>query len=125
MNEILDRLGKFNFEAKASACGTCRHNYKSNVEHIQQYVSVYFDGLCLDCLDRSKPKLGDPDMDYWRHNRLKEDEVVRGCRFRHKQPTWYFSFNGRKEDRDRFMKLRPIRGGLSYYSSISDEDDDD
>lgn len=106
MNEILNRLQKFKFEAKSSACGTCRRNYKGCVEEIGEYVGCYFDGLCLDCLDRSEPKLGDLDMDYWRHHTIKEDEWIRGCRFRHKQPTWYFSFNGRKEDRDRFMKAR-------------------
>ncbi|KAK0513132.1 hypothetical protein JMJ35_004118 [Cladonia borealis] len=106
MNEILDRLEKFNFEAKLSACGACRRDYKSPVEETVEFVRYYFDGLCLDCLNRSKPKLKDPDMDYWRHHTLKEHEWITGCRFRHKQPTWYFSFMGRKEDRDRFMGRR-------------------
>ena len=104
MNEILNRLQKFNFQAKSRACGTCHIDYKGKVTRIEKYVRVYFDGLCLDCLDRSKPKLGDVDMDYWRHHKLREDDWIKGCRFPHKQPTWYFSFNGRKEERDRVMK---------------------
>ena len=119
MSELLQRLNKFNFEPKSSACGTCRQDYRVKVTRTVDYVDDYFDGLCLDCLDRSKPKLGDADMDYWRHNDVKENEWVTGCRFRHKQPTWYFSFNGRKEDRDRLMKVRPFRQRLS--SSPQDE----
>ena len=122
MGEILQRLEKFKFEAKSSACGTCRQDYKGKVTGIKKYVAGYFDGLCLDCLDRSKPKLGDADMDYWRHNDVKEHEWVTGCRFRHKQPTWYFSFNGRKEDRDRLMKVRPLRRTLGF--SLQDEHDE-
>ena len=104
MNEILDRLESFNFEAKSSACGPCRKDYGGMVRRTEKKVREYFDGLCLDCLNRSKPKLGNTDMDYWRHNDLKEHEWVMGCRFPHKQPTWYFSFNGRKEERDRLIK---------------------
>lgn len=105
MHEILNRLSNFRYEAKSSACGAhCRQNYNDMVSRVASHVRGYFDGLCLDCLDRSKPKLDDTNMDYWRHSKLKEDEWVRGCRFRHKQATWYFSFNGRKEDRDRLAK---------------------
>ena len=106
MNEILDCLEKFKFEAKPSACGVCRRDYNGPIEETVKFVRYYFDGLCLDCLDRSKPKSKDPDMDYWRHNELKEHQWVTGCRVRHKQPSWYFSFMGRKEDRDRFMGRR-------------------
>ena len=104
MNEILDRLESFNLEAKSSACGPCRKDYGGMVTRTEKKVREYFDGLCLDCLNRSKPKLGSTDMDYWRHNDLKEHDWVKGCRFPHKQPTWYFSFNGRKEERDRLIK---------------------
>ena len=127
MDEILQRLGKFKFEAKSSACGTCRQDYKGKVTRTEEFVDGYFHGLCLDCLDRSKPKLGDADMDYWRHNTLKENEWVTGCRFRHKQPTWYFSFNGRKEERDRLVKKfdgKPGRRGSDDHSD-SDQDEHD
>ena len=127
MCDILDRLEKFKFEAKPSACVTCRKDYKAMVTRSQEYVECYFDGLCLDCLDRSKPKLRDPDLDYWRHHKLKENQWINGCRFPHKQPTWYFSFNGRKEERDRMVKKfdgEPVRRG-SDVDSDSDQDDND
>ena len=124
MNEILDRLEKFKFDAKSSACGTCRHDYKGRVTSIEKYVRSYFDGLCLDCLDRSKPKLADTDMDYWRHHELKEHEWVKGCRFPHKQPTWYFSFNGRKEERDRLIKEKNFASTDDHSDSDQDEHDE-
>ncbi len=46
-------------------------------------------------MDASKPKLSTDDEDYWKHTDLGKawDD---GCRIRHKQPSWYFSFIGRK-----------------------------
>ncbi len=124
MNAILDRLKRFEFEAKSSVCGTCHQDYKGMVKRIENYVRHYFDGLCLDCLDRSKPKLRDIDMDYWRHHQLKENEWVKGCRFPHKQPTWYFSFNGRKEERDRLMKEKKFDGRPRRRESEDHSDSD-
>ncbi|KAL8691726.1 MAG: hypothetical protein Q9218_003119 [Villophora microphyllina] len=128
INEILLNLGKFNYEAPMSACGQCRQDYKGIVERVIAMVKEYFDGLCLDCLDRSKPKTGDVDLDYWRHDKLEEHEWVFGCRFKHKQPTWYFSFNGRKEERDRLVKRRTNERRTQYHayqsaqSSFFDDD---
>ena len=104
MNEILDRLKNFKFESNSCSCEVCQQDFQGKVARIAQFVRRYFDGLCLDCLDRSKPKLGDLDLDYWQHHKLKEHDWIENCRFPHKQPTWYFSFNGRKEERDRLVK---------------------
>ncbi|KAL8893885.1 MAG: hypothetical protein Q9192_004824 [Flavoplaca navasiana] len=104
INQILENLSRFSYEAPARACGKCRQDYMGIVAGVKENVRRYFNGLCLDCLDRSKPKTGDPDLDYWCHHKLEEHEWVRGCRFQHRQPTWFFSFNGRKEERDRMEK---------------------
>lgn len=126
MDVILDRLDKFRYEAKPSACSkNCRQDYKRMVRDVQTSVREYFDGLCLDCLSRSKPKLGDADRDYWRHGRLREHEWVRGCRFPHKQPTWYFSFNGRKEDRDRLVKAEGLDRKRGRHFEDSDDEDNE
>ena len=104
INGLLMRLDKFGYHAKSSACANCRKDYKVIIERVIVRVRSYFDGLCLDCMDRSKPKLQDRDADYWNHNFLDEEEWSLGCRFSHGEPSWYFSFMGRKEDMDRFMK---------------------
>lgn len=105
INVILDRLDHFKYNPSKEACSTyCQRDYKRIVIGVQIATRNYFDGLCLDCMDRSKPKTGDVDKDYWRHHLLEEDDWVTSCRFPHKQPTWYFSFMGRKEERDRFRE---------------------
>jgi hypothetical protein len=38
----------------------------------------------------------DVDADYWEHDMEKEWDS--GCEISHSQPTWYFSFMGRKTD---------------------------
>lgn len=104
---ILDCLDCFSYAAPAGACSTfCQNNYKAIVAIGQELTRDYFDGLCLDCMDSSKPKTGNTDTDYWRHNSVREGEWVRGCRFDHRQPTWYFSFMGRKEERDHFQQKK-------------------
>lgn len=101
---LLDRLDRFEEPLKQGCSPNCRRDFKRIVTSVKNSTRHYFDGLCLDCMDKSKPKTGDLDMDYWRHDDLKEEEWAFGCRFDHKQPTWYFSFMGRQEDRDRFRK---------------------
>ena len=53
-------------------------------------------GFLLDCMNSSNPKLGDADEDYWKHTNLCVHWDA-GCRIRHQQPTWYFSFLGRRQ----------------------------
>ncbi|KAI4087059.1 MAG: hypothetical protein LQ344_007063 [Seirophora lacunosa] len=103
INDILRRLANFSFEPPATACEKCRQNYKRIVKGVISEVQGYFGGLCLDCIDKSKPKTGDVDIDYWMHAKIKAGDWSKGCRFRHGEPTWYFSFSGRKEDMDDFL----------------------
>lgn len=110
---------KFEYEAKPDACVRCRTNYKAAIQSLAMRVGGYFDGLCLDCLDRSKTKFSRPGDDYWQHATLQEDDYCFGCRIEHKQPTWYFSFMGRKEDRDRMLKEKRAKN-RARYSSDSD-----
>ncbi|CAJ2506015.1 Uu.00g001450.m01.CDS01 [Anthostomella pinea] len=53
-----------------------------------------FQGLCLDCMHKFKE--GGGDWDYWRHNKIQQWD--KGCRIRHGQPSWYFSFMGRVDE---------------------------
>ena len=106
---ILAALDLFSYVPPKQACSRyCQRDYKAIVAAAQALTQGYFDGLCLDCMDKSKPKTGDADMDYWLHNDLGETGRVEGCRFLHKQPTWYFSFMGRKEERDRFREKKQV-----------------
>ena len=111
---ILSRLESFSYEASSEACGVCRFNYNGHVAESRAKVESYFDGLCLDCMDRSQPKSGNIDMDYWRHDRLSESEYIAGFRIKHKQPTWYFSFMGRQEERERIRRYRRKLRGVDF-----------
>lgn len=104
VNTMLDRLEKFSFSAKEKACGRCRKFYTSEVAGLVLKVRKYFDGLCLDCMDKSKSKYSDDHEDYWAHDEMGQRDWSRHCRVTHGQPSWYFSFMGRKEDRDSFNR---------------------
>jgi hypothetical protein len=59
--EILDRMRHFSFEYNP-ACPRCRSiDWNYVVQITRQATQGYFDGLCLDCMDRSKPKGKDLD----------------------------------------------------------------
>ena len=115
MEMILDRVDVFVYTPHQEACFGCRDmDIASNVKRAKDRTRNYFEGLCLDCMDKSQPKMGaEIDMDYWDHHKRKEHEVllplrpgVKPCRVRHKVPTWYYSFMGRQRDRDRFKRDR-------------------
>lgn len=107
-------LDKFSYRAKDSACKSCREDYCIHIKEVVSRVRSYFDGLCLDCLDRSKPRLGDRDNDYWLHNDLDAEDWDRKCRITHGEPSWYFSFMGRKEDMDQFLRKTGGRGARDF-----------
>lgn len=103
--DMLRSLDKFQYKASGAYCrGPCSQNFNNQVKVTVARVREYFQGLCLDCMNHTNPKTGDTDMDYWRHGDLSPDEWSRGCRLSHGEPTWYFSYMGRREDRDRFMR---------------------
>lgn len=104
MTKILDRLDQFTYKSHRDACISCRKDFGKIARDAQLFIRRYFDGLCLDCMSMSKT--GDMNEDYWVHNELREYEIISGCRFKHTQATWYFSFMGRKEERDHFQKLK-------------------
>lgn len=109
MDELLDTLK--NFECKAVEGGhsshICHSNFmKTTIEPTIANVRENFDGLCIHCMNISKPKTGDSDLDYWNHDRIRQFD--KGCSFRHGQPTWYFSFMGRKTGCNSTRKTREI-----------------
>ena len=104
IEDLLDNLEDFRYTPAAGSCSVCSRDYETIVERVRMFTETYFDGICLDCLDKSRPRTGDFDMDYWKHQEFREDAEILGCRVKHKQPTWYFSFMGRKADRDLFLK---------------------
>ncbi|KAL8794612.1 MAG: hypothetical protein Q9195_002808 [Heterodermia aff. obscurata] len=109
---LLQRLEKFNYKvADKSACTqNCQRNYNSIAGDARQRTERYFDGMCLDCMSRTKPKLKDHHSDYWNYNNFREEDGwFRGCRISHKQPSWYYSFMGREEDKNYLLEKDKLR----------------
>lgn len=59
MTQILDQLDEFVYVPHKEACGSCRHlNIDELVENAEIRARGYFEGMCLDCMDKSQPKFG-------------------------------------------------------------------
>jgi hypothetical protein len=61
----------------------------------------HFQGLCIDCMDRSKIANARTDEYYW--TKLGP-RAPRDCRVKHGDCTWYVSWCGRDEHRKKLME---------------------
>jgi hypothetical protein len=108
IQQILNSPGFLKFECTVpeKACMTCRSKLSvTAIETIRRELSNNFHGLCLDCINMTKS--GDVDYDYWEHDLEREWDL--GCRISHGQPSWYFSFMGRKTDMKNHKKEKKER----------------
>jgi hypothetical protein len=121
---VLDSPGFKKWEPKIpdNACSGCISRLSSRViMDVHNTISVDFHGLCLDCMKMTKT--GNEDDDYFEHDLKKKWDS--GCRIKHGQPTWYFSYMGRKSElkkhQERKKRLQALhRQQWHYYSSDSD-----
>ncbi|KAL5404395.1 hypothetical protein PMIN06_008958 [Paraphaeosphaeria minitans] len=103
-HEILDRMKDFSFDYNPE-CRRCRSiDWVYVVQMTRQAAQAYFDGLCLDCMDRSKPEGKEMDDEYWRINASVENRWDSRCRVQHKQATWYVSWLGRDDIRQKLLR---------------------
>lgn len=104
INDIVARLKQFEFDY-IPACNRCRSiDWVYVVRKTVAATEAYFDGLCLDCMDRSKPKGKDLDDEYWRHNESMGGRWDTRCRIKHNQATWYVSWLGRDDTRQKLLR---------------------
>jgi hypothetical protein len=115
VTQVLRTLSRFS-DLRTGQCGVCTVEWKPHVENAVEKTEGYFDGLCLDCMKRSwLPRGKDPDTEYWSANGSDKGRWDMHCRIKHGQPTWYASFCGRDEFRQRMIKdhNEEKRGGAS------------
>ncbi|KAF2635116.1 hypothetical protein P280DRAFT_536617 [Massarina eburnea CBS 473.64] len=117
IREILERLKKFKYDwqPKCDICAGIDWLYviKKTIVDTERY----FDGLCLDCMDRSKPKGNCLDDKYWKANASGTGgRWDHRCRIKHNQPTWYVSWLGRDDTRQKLLK-----GASGGYRPMKDE----
>ncbi|PVH83318.1 hypothetical protein DL98DRAFT_585607 [Cadophora sp. DSE1049] len=107
----IDSPGLVNWTYKKviGACNACdRHLRGYHVETARERTEDYWDGLCLDCMNKSKTKTGSVHSDYWLHNSLRT--WSRGCRLTgHSRNTWYHSFMGRHEEMEDYLEKQSKR----------------
>jgi hypothetical protein len=104
MNTLLSRLGSFDLGA-TGACYTCNIDWKQQAKQAKTITQGYFDGLCLDCMDKSKPPRGkNSDELYWTHLSSENGKWDKNCRIPHGEPSWYMSWCGRDEHRQKLLK---------------------
>ncbi|TVY32541.1 hypothetical protein LOCC1_G008768 [Lachnellula occidentalis] len=121
VQDILDSPGfvKFDIKIPDGACFTCISKLSlTTIAKVRADVSKDFDGLCLDCINMTKT--GDVDNDYWAHDRMKH--WGKSCRINHGQPSWYFSFVGRKTDMKNHQLKKKQARDLFRNQSWSDSD---
>lgn len=107
INTILDWLQNFStsrMPAYSTGCDLCSVNWKRAVAEAGRQTKQYFDGLCIDCMDRSKYKRSNPDQDYWKHLQSIEGRWDKKCRVSHGEPSWYVSWCGRDEHRQALLQ---------------------
>lgn len=123
VKDILNSPGFLEFECKIPE-GACRSSVSkldaTAIDTTRSKILDEFDGLCLDCMDRTKPKTGDIDKDYWTYDLWSDWSF--DCHIAHGQPTWYFSFMGRKtlmkahnEKKKEKQKLNQQLEDLDFY----------
>lgn len=123
INDMLSKLGGLRGRSTDSGsvhtCRVCDFSHMQVVRDACKETRTYFDGLCLDCMDASKPKFGDADEDYWKHAENRNWD--NGCRIRHLQPTWYFSFMGRRQKMIEFNSKSRRRPWVGHDSDSESE----
>jgi hypothetical protein len=102
IQEFLDKMEDFdgtNMRSDKKDCYLCKRDWGYVVEAARKEIAEKFDGLCLTCMDSTLNlrEGGDQHDDYWIHGRRMKYDL--GCGIKHGQPTWYFSFMGRRESR--------------------------
>lgn len=104
--DIINSPGFINFKCEIAdgTCNICKLRLLStDISSILRTELIsYFNGLCLDCMKLTKT--GDVHQDYWEHDIHQEWGTY--CRVSHEQPTWYFSFMGRKTDMMRHKEAK-------------------
>lgn len=102
INELLDKLDKFTM-SQPFHCTDCSWNWKEQMENTQIWTAGAFDGLCIDCMDKSNRKHEAFDKDYWQRLGKGSGGWDQDCRIYHGESTWYVSWCGRDEHRRKLV----------------------
>ncbi|KAL1797251.1 hypothetical protein ACET3X_003857 [Alternaria dauci] len=104
IGQIVRRLKAFDY-AYTPKCNRCRGiDWETIVLKAVSNTLGYFNGMCLDCMDRSKPRGDILNDEYETLNQSVEGRWDTKCRIKHGQPTWYISWLGRPDIREKILR---------------------
>ncbi|CAG5181843.1 uncharacterized protein ALTATR162_LOCUS9863 [Alternaria atra] len=104
IGQVVRRLKTFDY-AYTPKCNRCRSiDWETIVLKALSNTLGYFNGMCLDCMDRSKPRGDNLDDEYAKHNQSVGGRWDTQCRIKHGQPTWYISWLGRPDMREKILR---------------------
>ncbi|KAF2683130.1 hypothetical protein K458DRAFT_432492, partial [Lentithecium fluviatile CBS 122367] len=102
INTILSRLDSFILR-RVAKCPRCNIDCEDYTVIAIKRTQKNFDGLCIDCMDRSRLKRDSTDADYWKHCKSVDGKWDHKCRVDHGQQTWYVRWCGRDEFRRKLL----------------------
>ncbi|KAF2491001.1 hypothetical protein BU16DRAFT_442825, partial [Lophium mytilinum] len=101
LSDITHRIRQFKHHSAAPNCTTCNINWVGVVFRAVRATEAYFDGLCLDCMERSRGR--DGDENYWRQCGSVDKLWDSRCRITHGEPSWYVSWLGRNDHKQKLL----------------------
>ncbi|KAL3422905.1 hypothetical protein PVAG01_04652 [Phlyctema vagabunda] len=104
-NDILESkvMLDWNCAYPDDACKSCKEILRgAHVFQLREGLKGYWQGLCLDCMDRSGFTTGETEREFWDY--ATANLWSRYCRVKHARNSWYFSFMGRSEQMSKWMK---------------------
>ncbi|CAA9964096.1 hypothetical protein PTMSG1_07455 [Pyrenophora teres f. maculata] len=104
INQVVGRLKAFDYDYTPK-CARCRSiDWETIVLKARTNTLGYFNGMCLDCMNRSKPRGETLDNEYEDDNKSVDGRWDTKCRIKHGQPTWYVSWLGRPDIREKILR---------------------
>jgi hypothetical protein len=100
LQDVLDGLQSFQYKVPEGACQFCSSDFgKTIILPAIESVESNFEGLCLDCILKSKIR---DQNDQYRKSRGHSagHNWSKNCRIEHGEPTWYFSFLASRQRED-------------------------
>ena len=111
IQKFLNSPGVLKWEAKVpeGACISCIKQLRGHhITKMPEEIKEYWVGLCLDCMDTSKPKTDCLTRD-WARDEQQEFDWSEDCRIRHGRNTVYFSYMARPDFRSTFTEQQQDR----------------
>lgn len=103
--ELLSQLARFDEISNSGGCKNCHIDWEDEVSKAAKWTKAKFDGLCLDCMNKSKFRKGSIDDDYWRGLGAVNGRWDARCRVEHGETSWYVSWCGRDEHRRQLLGI--------------------